>query len=256
MDFPVYIELAGLRLHPHPVMELLACVIGVRLFFLRQRVREAMLPKDATLALLAGCACGALLGAKAAAWLQDPAWSFAAFQDWHRLLEGKSVIGGLLGGIAGVETVRRLSGIPASIGDCFVWPVMLGMGIGRIGCFLTGLADRTAGNPTGLPWGVDFGDGLPRHPTQLYEIAFLAMWALLLARFGSRLSMPGDRFRAFMIAYLIYRLCIEGLKPVPMVYFGLFSGLQLLCLAGLVYYRRDIARIARELAWMPSRALV
>ncbi len=254
MDFPVYIELAGLRLHPHRVMELLACVIGVRLFW--QRVREATLPKDAVLAVLAGCACGALLGAKVATWLQDPAWSFAAFPDWQRLAEGKSVIGDCWAASRASRRSGGLSGIPDSIGDYFVWPVMLGMGIGRIGCFLAGLADRTAGNPTGLPWGVDFGDGLPRHPAQLYDIVFLAMWAVLLARFGSRLSMPGDRFRAFVIAYLIYRLCIEYLKPMPMVYFGLFSGLQLLCLAGLGYYRRDIARIARELVWVPSRALM
>ena len=126
---------------------------------------------------------------------------------------------------------------------------MLGMAIGRIGCFLSGLDDHTAGNPTSLPWGVDFGDGVPRHPTQLYEVAFLASWAALLAWRGDRLSRPGDRFRAFMVGYLLYRLCIEAIRPIPFHYFGLLSGLQLLCVAGLLYYHRDIPRIAKELLW-------
>jgi prolipoprotein diacylglyceryltransferase len=52
--------------------------------------------------------------------------------------------------------------------------------VGRIGCFLTGLADNTYGTPTGLPWGVDFGDRIHRHPTQLYEIAFLMILIPLL----------------------------------------------------------------------------
>jgi hypothetical protein len=36
-----------------------------------------------------------------------------------------------------------------------------------VGCFLTGLSDRTYGTPTPLPWGIDFGDGIPRHPPAL-----------------------------------------------------------------------------------------
>ena len=32
----------------------------------------------------------------------------------------------------------------------------------------------TYGTPTALPWGVDFGDGVPRHPVQLYEAATMA----------------------------------------------------------------------------------
>ena len=61
-----------------------------------------------------------------------------------------------------------------------VWPIAVGLAIGRVGCFLAGLHDDTYGLPTALPWGVDFGDGTPRHPTQLYEIAVVLPlgWAL------------------------------------------------------------------------------
>ena len=42
--------------------------------------------------------------------------------------------------------------------------------VGRaIGCLLAGLGAETYGIPTGGGWGWDFGDGIPRHPVQLYE---------------------------------------------------------------------------------------
>ena len=235
----------------HTLFEAAAYAVGFRLFLRerRRRALPALADREAGLAIGVGAILGAALGAKFAYWLYDPAYAFAGFPDWKRLLEGKSIIGGLLGGLAGVEIAKRLDGIRGSTGDAFVWPLMLGMGIGRIGCFLSGLDDHTAGNPTSLPWGVDFGDGVPRHPTQVYEVAFLALWAALLAWRGDRLSRPGDRFRAFMIGYLLYRLCIESIRPIPLHYFGLLSGLQLLCVAGLLYYHRDIPRIAKELMW-------
>lgn len=235
----------------HTIFEAAAYALGFRLFLRerRRRALPALADRDAGLAVGVGAIVGAALGAKIAYWLYDPVYAFGGFPDWVRLLEGKSIIGALLGGLLGVEIAKKLDSIQGSTGDAFVWPLMLGMGIGRIGCFLSGLDDHTAGNPTSLPWGVDFGDGLPRHPTQLYEIGFLAAWATLLAWRGHRLVRPGDLFRAFMIGYLSYRLCVEFIRPMPMRYFGFLSGLQLLCIAGLLHYHRDIPRIARELLW-------
>ena len=57
-------------------------------------------------------------------------------------------------------------------GDLLALPLVLGIAIGRIGCFLSGLEDQSYGVATALPWGVDFGDGVARHPTQLYEYRF------------------------------------------------------------------------------------
>jgi prolipoprotein diacylglyceryltransferase len=97
------------------------------------------------------------------------------------LMEGKTIVGGLLGGLIAVEWTKRRIGVIRSTGDDMALPLAAGMCIGRVGCFLTGLGDHTYGTPTSLPIGVDFGDGIPRHPTQLYEIAFLlALGALLL----------------------------------------------------------------------------
>ena len=235
----------------HTIFEAAAYAIGFRLF-LRQRRRlalPALADRDAGLAVGVGAIVGAALGAKIAYWLYDPAYAFAGFPDWIRLLEGKSIIGALLGGLLGVEIAKKLDGVRGSTGDAFVWPLIVGMAIGRIGCFLSGIDDHTAGNPTALPWAVDFGDGVPRHPTQLYEVVFLGVLAALLAWHGDRLPDTGDRFRAFMIGYLVYRLLVESIRPIPFHYFGLLSGLQLLCVAGLLHYHRDIPRIAKGLLW-------
>lgn len=235
----------------HTLVEASAYFVGMRLF-LRQR-RHLALPAlgDTDRSLYIGVAAivGAALGAKLGYWIEAPLDAFANFPDWRRLLEGKTIVGALLGGLIGVETVKRALGVRDSSGDAFALPLIVGIAIGRVGCFLAGLDDHTYGNPTTLPWGVDFGDGVPRHPTQLYEIAFLAALALAIPWRGRAFAQTGDRFRAFMVAYLAFRLLIDAIKPVPFAYFGVLSGIQLLCLGGLVYYRRDIPRLARTLAW-------
>jgi prolipoprotein diacylglyceryltransferase len=235
----------------HTVFEAASYIVGFRLFLvLRKRGATPLLGNgETTLVVAVGAIVGAALGAKIAWVLYDPAYAFTDFPDWRHLLAGKSIIGALLGGLAGVELAKRALGVRGSTGDAFALPLMLGMGIGRIGCFLAGLEDGTYGNPTRLPWGVDFGDGIARHPTQIYEQIFLALWAALLLGRGKYLRQPGDRFRVFMIGYLLYRLLIEWIRPIPMWYLGLFSGLQLLCIAGLLYYHRDIPRLARSLFW-------
>jgi phosphatidylglycerol:prolipoprotein diacylglycerol transferase len=243
----------------HTLFEMLAYAIGFRTFlWTRKRLAPAAFQhEDHVVWVGVGAIVGAALGAKLSFWLDDPLTAFANFPDLRHLLEGKSVIGALLGGLIGVELAKKIARVDNSTGDAFVLPLTLGMCIGRVGCFLAGLDDHTYGVATVLPWGVDFGDGISRHPTQLYEIAFLlAQYALIHAR-GHALSAPGDRFRAFMIGYLLFRLLVEFIKPVFYTYPGGLSGLQWLCVAGLIYYARDIRRILQALfirgsgAWEP-----
>lgn len=234
----------------HTIFEALAYAIGFRVF-LWQRRRMApgtFQHNDAVVAIAAGAIIGAAIGAKLSYWLDDPLTAFAQFPDWRHLLQGKSIIGALLGGVIGVEMAKRIAHVRSSSGDAFVLPLTIGMCVGRVGCFLAGLPDHTYGVATSLPWGVDFGDGIPRHPTQLYEILFLlAQFALIHAR-RAHFTRPGDRFRAFMVGYLAFRLLVEFIKPVFYAYPPGLSGLQWLCIAGLVYYARDIPAILAALA--------
>jgi prolipoprotein diacylglyceryltransferase len=135
----------------------------------------------------------------------------------------------LLGGWLGVEIAKRVTGIRRRTGDLFVLPLCAGIAVGRVGCLLAGLADDTYGKPTALPWAVNLGDGIGRHPVQLYEIVFLVSAGVLLS---ANIRLPeGARFRIFMAAYLAWRVAIDFLKPQPLVH-GM-NLIQWACLAGL-----------------------
>jgi len=132
----------------------------------------------------------------------------------------------------GVEATKRLLKVHHSTGDAFVFPLIFGMAVGRVGCFLTGLSDHTYGNHTHVPWAVDFGDG-PRHPTQLYDIVFLILLGIAL-KLWIRCPRPnGNVFRAFLGAYFLYRLCVEFIKPTYRPYLGL-SAIQCACVGGAI----------------------
>ncbi len=232
----------------HTIFEMAAYAAGTQIY-LRQRRRlslPALVDSGHSLMVVVGAAMGAAIGSKLAFWLDDPLAAFASFPDWRHLLQGKSIVGGLLGGLIGVETAKAAMGIKTSTGDAFVWPLAIGMSIGRIGCFLAGIDDHTYGTPSSLPWAVDFGDGIPRHPTQLYEIAFLLFWTSFIWRRRGRLSRSGDIFRLYLSGYLLFRLLVEFIKPVPYAYAGL-TGIQWLAIAGLAYDARHPPRLGREL---------
>jgi prolipoprotein diacylglyceryltransferase len=217
----------------HPVFEALGYTGGYA-FYRHQRVRCGdFLTEDRRWTVIAGAAIGALFGSRILGLLEyAPIRGF----DWHQIFAftggGKTIVGGLLGGWLTVELIKLLAHIHSRTGDLFAVPLCLGIAIGRIGCFFAGLADDTCGKPTSLPWGVNFGDGIPRHPTQLYEFVFLLLLAFMLHRFNARPHRQGQTFRLFMAAYLLWRLLIDFIKPQPLFY-GL-NVIQWACLAGLV----------------------
>lgn len=249
MTFPVYLEPFGLRLHPHLVFEGLGYFVGARVYFLRRHRDPAPAPTvEQNLWLLVGCVFGAWAGSKLLAWLESPAHYLALLRtDASALLGGKTIVGGLLGGWAGIELVKQRLGLTRSTGDAFVWPLVIGTALGRIGCFLTGLDDRTYGIATTLPWGVDFGDGVSRHPTQLYESLFVILLGLAIHVSTRRRSLPsGARFRLYFAGYFAFRFAVEFLKPreTPLLF---LSAIQLASLAGLALSRISLRHLARRI---------
>jgi prolipoprotein diacylglyceryltransferase len=245
MSFPVYFWLGPVRLHPHILFESLAYAIAFRLL-LRNIRKDSVSPTQRSSVIVGGMV-GALVGAKALVLLQhiDFIW-----QNWQQLflilLQGKTVVGALLGGLIGVELTKKLIGVTRSTGDVFVYPLIVGTAVGRIGCFLTGLSDRTYGIATTLPWGVDFGDGIPRHPTQLYEILFLVILMIFLRSRSRYPRQEGDLFKFYLVAYLGFRFLIDFIKPDFHPIIGL-SAIQIACLLGLLYYCRSIPQLFRVL---------
>jgi phosphatidylglycerol---prolipoprotein diacylglyceryl transferase len=241
MEFPVYLTIGTLKIHPHPVFESLAYFISLRLAL--RRFRKNPVAQENRGVVIAGGIIGGILGAKILAIFQhlDMLWTGAA--PWPMLLiGGKTIVGALLGATFGVEITKKLRKIDTATGDVFAYPLIIGIAIGRIGCFLTGLTDQTYGTPTDLPWAVDFGDHILRHPTQLYEVVFL-LGLLLYLQYRQRKPMEqGDLFRFFMICYLGFRWAIDFIKPDFHPLLGM-SAIQIACLLGLVYYRQAMRRL-------------
>ncbi len=224
----------GLKISTHALFEALAYAAGFRYFlFLRKRQTDPFSSEERAW-IFVGAVVGAFVFSRLIAALENP----AALTEGRPLLyfiANKTIVGGLLGGWIGVEAVKKVLGLHRSSGDLMTYPLILGMIIGRIGCFFGGLEDGTYGIETRLPWGVDFGDGLHRHPTQLYEAAFLILlWTGLWRLERNGCLEDGYRFKLFMTAYLAFRVAIEFLKPVHPLALGL-SAIQIASLMGLIY---------------------
>ena len=108
------------------------------------------------------------------------------------------------------------------------WSGAVAIAIGRLGCFVGGLC---YGTPTDLPWAVTFDtvDGLPRHPTQLYESLFHASAACLLAVLQSRRLFDGNRIKLYLMMYAAYRFASEFIRPEARWQAGL-TGYQWSCI--------------------------
>lgn len=241
MQFPVYLSIGDWRIHPHFFFESLAYAIAFRLVLLHSR-QDTIAPTQRSSVIVGGMV-GALVGAKVLVLLQHLDLLGQSWQQFLLLLvQGKTVVGALLGGLIGVELTKKAIGVKRSTGDAFVYPLIVGMAIGRVGCFLTGLSDRTYGIATTLPWGVDFGDGISRHPTQLYEIIFLLGLMVFLKVRSGYSRQEGDLFKFYMVAYLGFRLLIDFIKPDFHPILGL-SAIQVACVLGLLYYWRSFPQI-------------
>jgi prolipoprotein diacylglyceryltransferase len=249
MTFPVIVRAGPLEVPAHFLLESLAYMAGFALYrALRRRGGDA-LSDDRRWTIVAAAAVGAALGSVALAWLQHALDSPMTTHEPLSWWGGKTIVGGLVGGTLAVEAVKRGLGETRRTGDLFVLPLALGIAIGRVGCFLAGLGDHTEGGPTSLPWGVDFGDGIRRHPATLYEIVALgglAAWVIAWSRQPARRE--GDLFRGFLAGYAAFRFALEFLKPDDHDWFGL-SAIQVVCLVVLGCYARDLVAMAtRRLA--------
>jgi phosphatidylglycerol:prolipoprotein diacylglycerol transferase len=142
--------------------------------------------------------------------------------DWYRpeawASDGKTVTTGLVGAYLAVELAKAVLGIRVKTGDTFALPLALALAVGRWGCFFNGCC---FGRPSDLPWAVDFGDGVPRHPTQVYESLFHWLMAVVLLTLMGRGLFRTHRLQLYLIAYGVFRFVTEYLRPEPPGLLGL-----------------------------------
>ena len=148
----------------------------------REFKRKGLDPWLASSIILWG-ALGGIVGAKLYSALQDGSLSV------RELFSNSGLVwyGGLIGGIgAAIWVIRRSAHPLLPTLDALAPLLLLGYGIGRIGCFLSG--DGDYGPPSDLPWAMSFPKGtrptsVAVHPTPLYEfglslVAFALLWSV------------------------------------------------------------------------------
>ena len=197
------------------------------------------------LSIILGAVIGALIGSRLVGFLENPLMEISK-ANFIQLLNTKTIMGGLFGGLLGVEMAKKIIGETQSSGDLFTFPIVLGIFIGRIGCFLYGINEFTYGKVTTFFMGMDLGDGLKRHPIALYELVFLIVLFLFLKRLQKQnIFENGNLFQYFMILYFSFRFMIEFLKPNIFFILGL-SSIQILCLICLFYYHKTILNLFKN----------
>jgi phosphatidylglycerol:prolipoprotein diacylglycerol transferase len=240
MPFPFAIGFGSHTILLHTLLESAAYFIGFRYFlFLRKRQGDTITANNRIWIIIATI-FGSLLGSRLLGGLENPVTLQSAVNKGLYFYQNKTILGGLLGGLIIVELVKKLIKEKHSSGDLITYPLMLALIVGRIGCFSMGVFEDTFGIKTSLPWGMELGDGVPRHPVCLYEILFLVLAWIALVQLQKRYILAeGARFKLFMISYLTFRFLLDFIKPHYTYAIGL-STIQVAAVLGLLYYADDI----------------
>ena len=244
MDIPFEPEMFGIRWNIHLILEYAAFVIGFRYYLHLKKKAKDQISSTNRLSIIIGAVFGAFFGSRIIGFLEAPYVETFNLNYLLQLLNAKTIMGGLFGGLIGVELAKCYIGEKKSSGDLFTFPIILGIIIGRIGCFLAGTNEFTYGKVTNSFVGMDLGDGLKRYPLALFEILFLIILWFFLGQYQRRKQLDinsGLIFKNFMIFYFLFRFFIEFLKPNTFLIFGL-STIQYLCILCLVYYYKTIRR--------------
>ena len=238
LTIPLEPAIAGWKINIHLILEYLAFFTAYRYYVHLRKNTEDQISASARLSIILGAAIGAFLGSRIVGILENPVNISGA--TLMTIYNTKTIMGGLFGGLLGVEITKKIIKVTNSSGDLFTLPIIVGIFIGRIGCFLSGTKEFTYGTTTSWFTAMDLGDGLERHPLALYELAFLGVLFMVLRRYYHKNNLEqGLLFKFFMLSYFGFRFLIEFIKPNVFFLLGL-SSIQWLCIACFVYYRRTL----------------
>lgn len=253
-------------LGPALAAKLLVWILAL-LAFLRLFARESGAVDAQSRQWLGAMLLGALAGSKLVFALTYPSGGLADMESNNLLfwLAGDSMAGAVIGGRVGIWLAAGDRG--RLMADRLVPAAAVAIILLECGGFFWALRDHAYGVVSTLPWAVDFGDGIGRHPVMLYEAAYLmlALWAdRLLAGAGLE---SGGRAMHFVLGYCSMRilagflkqpfqamLLTELVRPQARVYGGVMTGEQLTCLVAvaclLPAWFRSLAGMVRSTRYL------
>lgn len=218
------------------MLEVLAYFIAFRYFLYLRKKQGDVIHQSNRIWIIIAAIFGSLLGSRILGGLENPQQVLQADNVLLYFYINKTVFGGFLGGLFGVEFAKKLMGERNASGDLFTYPMVLGLIIGRIGCFSMGVYEETYGTETGFFTGMNLGDGVLRHPVTLYEIGYLILLWMLLVQLSKKIILAnGAAFKIFMMSYCMFRFLCDFIKPHYTLGIGL-SSIQAAALLGLAWY--------------------
>ena len=224
---PVALHLGPVSIRWYGLMYLAAFVAALLLGRHRIRTRPdlGMTLRDmddilfyGVLGVILGGRLGYVMFYKPGYYLEHPLEIFAIWQG------GMSFHGGFIGVLLALWVFARQRGRSwLSVTD-FIAPLCpLGLALGRIGNFING---ELPGRPTDLPWGMVFphlGDGIARHPSQLYQAALEGVALFVVVWLYSRRPRPlGAPSALFLAGYGVFRFAVEFTRQ-PDDFLGLLA---------------------------------
>lgn len=230
--YPTIVDFGPVGIHSYGLMLATAFITSV--FVIQYELKRRGFVPDTAATIVVAAALGGIVGAKIYAALLDGQITFAELFSTSGLVWYGGFIGGCLGVIFVV--VRSPNPTLATI-DIVGSVVLLGYGIGRIGCLLAG--DGDYGPPSDLPWAMAFPNGtvptdIPVHPTPIYEtLMSFTLFGLLWSQRLKWEPFPGALFGASLILLGIERFIAEFWRITPQV-FGWMTAAQIFSVVAFI----------------------
>lgn len=229
---PVLFKIGDFPIEAYPVMLFLALLTGISIY-VWQLKKDGIKSSNAFYIALFGIV-GGTIGAKLPLIFMYWNESNSSANSLNAVLQGRTIVGGLIGGSISILIAKRLFNIKERMGNQLAIPIVVAMAIGRVGCVLRGCC---YGKETHLAWGIDFGDHILRHPTQIYEIIFDIVMVIYLSIRKRKGVKPGQLYSIFLNWYLSFRFLLEFIR-VEKISFIFLTDFQILCIVGLLFINR------------------
>ena len=214
--YPELFSIGSLTVHSFGLMMALAFVAaGISAYF---EFRRKGMSTESIYWLVIAAAVGGLIGSKINYLIQHP--EQISGNPLTALFSGAGLVwyGGVIGGALLALLVVKLYRMSwVRVLDAAAPAMAIGYAIGRIGCFLNG---DDYGQPSHLPWAVQFPKGSPPtppgisvQPTELYEsFSSLVIFLILMYVLRGRLKRPGAMISAYLVMAGVERFLVEFLR--------------------------------------------
>jgi phosphatidylglycerol:prolipoprotein diacylglycerol transferase len=242
--YPELLKIGPVTIYSYGLMAALGFLLGG--YLLERELQRVGKNKELAGSIIIAAIIGGIVGSKIYYLIQNPHLLHDDFLG--SVFSGAGLIwyGGVIGGTLTVAWWIKRKGLPfLLVADLMAPLLLLGQGMGRVGCFLSG--DGCYGPPADVPWAMSFPNGVvpttvPVHPTPLYDttllvILFFIMWSIRKKNFK-----PGTLFGLFGVFIGAERFITEFWRTDPKYILGFLSEAQTISILlflggmGLIFY--------------------